>query len=122
MRAPKTGLILSVSSALVVVLVAALLQGQGMWSLGRSLTDLSSADRDAMTRARREVLDNMKPGAASSWKDDKTGHLGEVHLLRIYEMNGMPCGEVEHILKIPDARHYVTSFCRTSDGSWRAVF
>jgi surface antigen len=113
---------MGVGSALIVALVAIMLQAQGMWSLGRSLTELSAADREAMTRARSEVLDNMKPGAASSWKDEKTGHLGETHLLRVYEMNGMTCGEVEHILKIPEMKRYVTSFCRTSDGTWRAIF
>ena len=122
MRAPKTRLGLSVSSVLVVALVAAFLQAQGMWSLSRSLTELSTADREAMTRARSEVLNNMKPGAASSWKDEKTGHAGEVHLLRVYEMNGMTCAEVEHILKLAERRHYMRSFCRTSDGTWRAVF
>ena len=111
-----------VSSALIVAMVAAMLQAQGTWSLGRSLAELSAADREAMTRARGEVLDNLKPGAASAWKDEKTGHLGKAHLLRVYEKNGMTCGEVEHIVKVQEESRYVISFCRVSDGTWRAAF
>ena len=122
MRAPKTFLRQGVGSALIVALVSAMLQAQGMWSLGRSLTELSASDRGAMERARSAVLGKMQPGAASAWKDEKTGHVGEAHLLRAYEKNGMTCGEVEHILKIHEVKRYVISFCRASDGAWRAVF
>ena len=121
MRALKTLSRPAVSSALIAVLVAGLLQAQGLWSLGRSLAELSAADREAMTRARDEVLDNLKPGAVSAWKDEKTGHLGKAHLLRVYEKNGMTCGEVQHIITIHEEMRYVTLFCRTSDGTWRAV-
>jgi surface antigen len=122
MRVPKTSLKPNASSALIVAFVAVMLQAQGTGSLGRSMAELSASDREAMVHARREVLDELKPGAASSWKDEKTGHLGEAHLLRVYEKNGMTCGEVEHILKVPQARQYVTSFCRAGDGAWRAAY
>jgi surface antigen len=122
MRAAKTLSRLNVGSALIVALVAAMLQAQGTWSLGRSLAELSAADREAMARARGEVLDNLKPGAASTWKDEKTGHLGKAHLLRVYEKNGMTCGDIEQILKVQEESRYVISFCRASDGTWRSAF
>jgi hypothetical protein len=43
-------------------------------------------------------------------------------LLRVYEKNGMTCGEVEQILKVQDESRYVLSFCRANDGTWRSVF
>jgi surface antigen len=122
MRAPKTRSRLGVSSALLVALVAAMLQAQGTFSFGRSLAELSAADREAMARARSEVLDILKAGATSAWKDEKTGHLGKAHLLRVYEKNGMTCGEVEQILKVQEESRYVLSFCRANDGTWRSVF
>jgi surface antigen len=121
MRARKTLSRPGLSSALIVALVAGMLQAQGTWSLGRSLAEVTAADREAMARARGEVLDNLKPGAVSAWKDEKTGHLGKAHLLRVYEKNGMTCGDVEQILKVQQASHYVISFCRASDGTWRAA-
>src|SRR5258708_28430106 len=102
MRTSKKFSRVAVGTALIVALVGAMMQAQGTWSLGRSVAELSATDREAMTRARGEVLDNLKPGAASTWKDEKTGHLGRAHLLRVYEMNGMTCGEVEHIVKVQE--------------------
>ena len=108
---------LGVAAGLAVIA----LQGQGLWSLGRTLSDLSAADREAMTRARVEVLDKMEPGAASAWNDQKTGHSGEVNLQRVYEKNGMPCGDVEYVLRMPKMSRYHAAFCRSSDGMWRAA-
>jgi hypothetical protein len=62
----------------------------------------------------------MQPGAVSAWSDSKTGHSGEVGLLRSYEKNGMPCGDIEYVLKIPNTQRYRAAFCRSGDGTWRA--
>jgi surface antigen len=107
---------LGIVAAVAVIAV----QGQGLWSLGRSLADLSNADREAMKRARLEVLDKMQAGTVSAWSDASTGHSGEVNLQRVYQKNGMPCGDVEYVLKIPQASRYKAAFCRGSDGMWRA--
>jgi surface antigen len=107
---------LGIIAALAVVTV----QGQGLWSLGRSLSDLSNADREATKRARLEVLEKMQAGAVSAWSNGSTGHSGEVNLQRVYEKNGMPCGDVEYVLKLPQASRYKAAFCRGSDGVWRA--
>src|SRR5258705_10557895 len=116
MPVPKTFLRLGIISALVAALSAATVQAA---SFGRSLAELSAADLESIVRARSEVLDKMMPGAVSVWKDEKTGHSGEARLLRVYEQNGMPCAEVEHVLKLPAVSRYVRPFCRASDGIWR---
>jgi hypothetical protein len=75
-----------------------------------------------MIRARTEVLGKAETGAVSSWSDAGTGHSGEVDLRRMYDKNGMNCGDVEYILKTPDMQRYNDTFCRAPDGTWRAVF
>ena len=113
-------------SAITLIALATLapvaVHTQGLWSLSRSMADLSSADREAMTRARTEVLDKMQTGAVSSWSNATTGHSGEVALRRSYEKSGMSCGDVEYLLKMPEMKRYNATFCRMGDGTWRAVF
>ena len=88
----------------------------------RALAELSAVDREAMERARSDVLEKMKPGEVSTWKDERTGHSGEARLLRTYEQNGMSCGEVEHVLRIRQVSRFVMPFCRTGEGAWRLAF
>jgi len=94
---------------------------QGTFSLGRSFSELSESDTDAMRRARIEVLEKMQPGAVSTWSDSNTGHSGGVELRRIFEKNGMTCGDLEFVLKVPDMRRLRTAFCRVADGTWRIL-
>ena len=102
-----------------LVFSPAAVEAQRFFSLGRSLSELSSADREAMMRARIEVLDKLQPGSVAAWTDKSTGHSGEVNLRRIYEKNGMTCGDVEHILKKPEIWRFSAAFCRGGDGTWR---
>jgi surface antigen len=122
MRAARTILGLGVAWALIATLVPVKSWAEVTSELWRSLADLSNEDREALERAQREVLETMKPGAVSVWKDDKTGHSGEARLLRMYQQNGMACGEVGHVLKILEVSHYVVPLCRTSDGTWRVAY
>lgn len=115
----------AISSLGVTLVLSAALPpqpAQAATSPTRALAELSPTDREAMERARNEVLETMMPGATSIWKDDRTGHSGEARLLRRYERNGMSCGEVEHILKIRQVSRYVVPLCRASDGTWRLAF
>jgi hypothetical protein len=119
MRTPKTFVMLGVASALLSAPVPAV---AGPNEFAESLAELSNADRQAMERARNEVLAKMQQGAVSMWKDDRTGHAGEARLARAYERNGLPCAEVEHFLKLPRESRYVIPFCRDGSGTWRAAF
>ncbi len=106
--------------ALMALLPTAVL-AQGPFSLGRSLSSLSDSDREAMRRARLEVLEKMQPGAVSVWSDNSTGHSGGVALRRIYEKDGMTCGDLDFVLKVPDMRRLQSAFCRGADGAWRLL-
>ena len=89
---------------------------------GRSLAQMSPADRQAMEQARREVLERNEQGAVAMWRDEATGHTGVVRLTRIYERNGMSCADVEQVLRMPTESRFVIPFCRIADGTWRAAF
>jgi surface antigen len=99
----------------------AIVEAQGVFSFGRSLSELSNPDREAMRQARIAVLEKMQQGSVSAWTDKNTGHSGEVELRRIYERNGMTCGDVEYVLKMPEMRRFRIAFCRGGDGNWRLV-
>jgi surface antigen len=124
MRAPRTVWRLALISALTATAVSSTLQAATslVSPFLRLLAELSNADRQALERAQREVLETMQPGAVSAWKDGRTGHYGEARLLRNYEWNGMACGEVEHMLKIRQVSRYVMPLCRLNDGTWRLAY
>jgi hypothetical protein len=94
---------------------------QGTFSLGRSFSELSESDREAIKHARIEVLDKMQLGSVSFWNDDTTGHSGGVKLSRIYEKNGMTCGDLEFVFNVPEMRRLRIAFCRIADGDWRIL-
>jgi surface antigen len=107
-----------IASALIAAMPAPLL-AQNVF--GRSLAQMSAADRQAMEKARLDVLEKMEQGAVATWRDEATGHSGEARLTRTYERNGMRCAEVEQIMRLPAESRYVIPFCRTPDGTWRAA-
>ena len=120
MRTPKTVVMLGVALALLSWPVPAAVLPQNEFA--ETLAQLSDADREAMTRARNEVLAKMEPGAVAAWKNDRTGHSGQARLTRAYERNGSPCADVEHILRFSRESRYVIPFCRDARGTWRAAF
>ena len=103
------------------VLLPTAVLAQGTFSLGRSFSQLSEADTEAVRRARIEVLEKMQPGAVSFWSNDKSGHSGGVELRRVFEKNGMTCGDLEFVFNIPDTKRLRTAFCRVADGDWRIL-
>jgi surface antigen len=120
MRASKHMMMLGVALALITSLVPPALRAQNVF--GRSLANLSDADRQAMERARNDVLAKMQAGAVAMWMDERTGHSGEARIARTYQQNGLMCAEVDHLLKLPRESRFVIPFCRDSTGTWRAVF
>ena len=120
MRAHSNQLFKFALGALAALLPAAVL-AEGLFSFWRSLSELSVPDREAMSRARVAVLETMQPGSASTWSDNNTGHSGTVELNRIYEKNGMTCGDVDYVLKMPEMRRFRMAFCRGGDGTWHLL-
>ena len=89
--------------------------------LGRDWRRLNAKDMQLLQKTMRVVLDEHSPGASAHWEDPDTGESGRVSVLRIYEQDGMPCAEVEHVFMTGNRYRYVLPFCR-KDGEWKMAF
>ena len=89
---------------------------------GRDSYNLSEADWELFKQTVRHVLEAQKPGATADWAGKESGRAGRATLLRVFERDGMPCGEVEHVFTAGGGRRYVLPFCRAGDGTWKIAF
>jgi hypothetical protein len=89
---------------------------------GRDSYHLSEADWELFKQSVRQVLEAQKQGATADWAGKESGRAGRATLLRVFERDGMPCGEVEHVFTAGGGRRYVLPFCRAGDGTWKIAF
>jgi surface antigen len=89
---------------------------------GRESYHLSEADWELLKQSVRQVLEAQKQGATADWVGKQSGRAGRATLLRAFEREGMPCGEVEHVFTAGGGNRYVLPFCRVSDGTWKIAF
>src|SRR5262245_40315250 len=89
--------------------------------LGRDWRHFSGKDIQLLRKSLHEVLDALVVGATATWEDPETGEAGRVSIMRLYELNGMPCAEVEHVFMTHNRYRYVMPFCR-KDGEWKMAF
>ena len=89
--------------------------------LGRDWRRLNGKDMQLLQKTMREVLDEHSAGATKNWEDPATGESGRALVLRVYEQDGMPCAEVEHVFTTGNRYRYVLPFCR-KDGEWKMAF
>jgi hypothetical protein len=82
---------------------------------------LNEKDLKLLQASLLQVLEVRSPGALSSWEDAESGEAGRALVLRIYERDGMPCAEVEHLFTARNPYRYVLPFCR-KDGQWKMAF
>jgi len=88
---------------------------------GRDWRRLNGKDMQLLQESVRIVLEIRAPGASKNWKDPDTGEAGRASVLRIYEQDGMPCAEIEHIFTSGNRYRYVLPFCR-KNGAWKMAF
>jgi surface antigen len=89
---------------------------------GRESYQLSEADWELLKQSVRQVLEVQKQGATADWADKQSGRAGRATLLRPFERDGMPCGEVEHDFTAGGGNRYALPFCCTGDGTWKLAF
>jgi len=89
---------------------------------GRETYRLSEPDWELLKQAVRQVLEAHKQGATADWTGTQSGRAGRATLLRVFERDGMPCGEVEHVFTAGGGSRYVLPFCRVADGTWKVAF
>ncbi len=81
--------------------------------------DLDEADRQAALEAEYRALEYDEE---SRWRNEKSGHYGQIRPKRTYRREGRVCREYEHRVYIDDEPEIlVGTACRQSDGSWKAV-
>jgi hypothetical protein len=89
--------------------------------LSRDWRRLGGKDMHLLQKTMRELLDEHSLGASANWVDPDTGVSGRASVLRIYEQDGMPCAEVEHVFTNGNRYRFVLPFCR-KDGEWKMAF
>lgn len=82
---------------------------------------LDQKDLKLLQASLLQVLETRSPGASSTWEDAESGEAGRALVLRIYERDGMPCADVEHLFTARNPYRYVLPFCR-KDGQWKMAF
>ena len=78
--------------------------------------------RELLKGAVRQVLESATAGTTADWQDPESGRAGRASLLRVFERDGMTCGEVEHVFTDGKGTRYVLPFCQVADGSWKVAF
>ena len=104
--------------------IAAAVLGGVLWSLIGSQIgrDLDELDRQRAQEAEYRALEYGRSGRPVVWRNDNTGHYGEVVAGPGYEVNSLDCRDYTHTIYI-DGRPQVAkgTACRQLDGSWQIV-
>lgn len=83
---------------------------------------LSKEDSELMKGALASVLDAKKAGATAEWKSPSSEFAGRATALDLFEKNGMPCANVEHVFTAGGGSTYRLPFCQIADGTWKIAF
>jgi surface antigen len=116
---------LSCNSAFVLSLLLGAVPASGgalVDPFGKETYRLSDAARELLKGAVRQVLESATAGTTADWQDPESGRAGRASLLRVFERDGMTCGEVEHVFTDGKGTRYVLPFCQVADGSWKVAF
>jgi len=122
--APKKSMFAPVFAALIFVFgigAAPPADAQLINPFAKDSLKLDAEDKAMMREAMRTVLESGKAATTKSWTNPETGVSGTATLLRAYDQDGMPCGEVEHAFTKPNTNRYILPFCKTADGKWKVA-
>ena len=86
--------------------------------LGEALAHVTPEDKELMKNARTKLLEQNIVGQRISWSNPKSGHSGEVSLIRTFKRDGLSCGQLGYITKAEQSRSFSFSFCLTAEG-WK---
>lgn len=109
-----------VTLALALTLFAGAASGQFNPLRQLQLTD---QDIEMLTAAANRAYETGETGVAESWSNPESGNSGSATIIERFERDGLPCRQVEHVIKIVrDAvpKRLVLATCR-KDGRWLMV-
>lgn len=119
---PKRLLSHCLRAACLVVLAAPALASNVWFARDMPMSQMTDADREILSAAADEVLENGADGATQRWENPETGAGGALTPQSTTERDGMRCRrlEIANEVKGRTARSQF-DFCRQADGGWKVV-
>jgi len=111
-------------SASVVLVVASIWSGAAQaqrYHIFSDLPTMTKQDMALLTDAGRAGMDDQEIGTRVEWRNDKSGHRGEVTLLNLYERAGQECRHLKHEVweNAFSSQTMQSKICLQPDGSWK---
>lgn len=85
-------------------------------------SDLDAEDKEAAFNAEFQALDRGRAGVTVTWRNQRSGHYGEVTPGPGYDVNEYSCRDYTHVVYVGgESRSARGTACREPDGNWRPV-
>ena len=91
---------------------------------GRVQTGLNDQDRQLLRTELQRLLETGQAGSVGSWRNAKSATFGTMEIRRVFKQAGLGCKQVLHVIKLRkerDARRFLISYCKASDGQWKIL-
>jgi surface antigen len=86
---------------------------------------LTQDDLDRMHAAAARLYEGQSIGTVERWRSPQSQDAGEVKLIRTFSAYGMPCSELDYVIRFQTERdnpdHYVVNWCKLQNGEWKIV-
>ncbi len=86
---------------------------------------LTADDVDRMQAAAARLYEGRSIGTIERWFNPDTKDAGVIKLVRSFTASGMPCRELDYVIRFETARnaptHYITNWCKIESGEWKVV-
>ena len=86
------------------------------------LPPVTKGDLELMQQKAQVEMADKPAGTVLKWSNEKSGNSGAVVLIQSSEIDGLPCREILHIIKLKAdsfARRYALTICNTAEGEWK---
>jgi surface antigen len=111
--------------AMAATLISGLSQAEPIPRASVAWPGMTQDDIDRMQAAAARLYEGRSIGSVERWFSPDTKNAGEVKLVRSFTAKGMPCREVDYVIRFQTARdnltHYVANWCKIPDGEWKIV-
>ena len=109
-------------TAIFATLAPVVTHAQLINPFGPARGDFTKQDMDLLQAKLRPLLEQGKAGAVAAWRNPANSNFGTMRIAKTFERQGLACRRVTHIVKLrsyKNARRFVVSYCKTSDGAWK---
>lgn len=107
------------SGQVPAAIVGAFLGGVVGSSIGANLDE---ADRRAAMDAQYRALEYGSPGTPTSWRNQRSGHYGNIVPGQPYQTSGRDCRDYTHTIYVDGRPETLRGqACRNPDGTWQKI-